>query len=344
MIQSWLTDRRTGAPVTTARVNIWHEHHEDGHPHTHMLVELDTAALPRRRVDRRLTVELDFNGIHPNVTPLNTNTHFRNAVAYRNKEPDYLILPDGTQVVTAPLIQVAPSKPRNFNVLLHEEVYRRLEADQELESLKSSPDWGPNFLSRPQLWDYILTLREQFLRERDLQQVQPLEPDAPYWREFLRPYFEDFLVATEENDLTWNNRRVFWVYDSRGCGEKTKLSTYLWRKFYPDVRELTGQGNDKDLLFTCQLTDRVFVFDFARAVKSSAIPYSVIEACCDGRFFRAKYQSQMVRSVRSQRIVIVLCNHEPDWDQLSRDRFYLFNCETGETFLPGDSALRSVEE
>ena len=135
---------------------------------------------------------------------------------------------------------------------------------------------------------------------------------------------------------------MFWIYDPKGCGQKTLLSEYLWRSCL-DVRELT-YGSERDLLFTIQITDRVFIFDMPRECDGGHVPYGVIEACCDGRFFRSKYKSATLRSVRGQRLVIVLCNHEPKWDKLSRDRIHLFNCETSEKFLPGDSALRSVDE
>ena len=140
----------------------------------------------------------------------------------------------------------------------------------------------------------------------------------------------------------WNNRRVFWIYDPRGCGQKTLLAEYLWRTCH-DVRELTA-GRDCDLQYTCQVTDRVFVFDMPRDCDSVHVPYGTIEACCDGRFFHSKYQSKVVRSVRGQRFVLVLCNHEPSWDKLSRDRLHFYNCETKETLLPGESALRTREQ
>ena len=269
MIQSWLTDRKSGIPLTTFRVNIWHEHHEDGHPHTHMLVELDVTNLPKRRVDRRLGRELDWCGVHPNIKSLKNETHYRNAVAYRNKEPDYLLLPDGSQIVTSPLVQVEAAKPRNMTVLLHQEVMRRLEAEEDLEPLLTAPDWGPHFMSRPNLWEFAQTLKEQFLRMRDLRDVPAREPDREYWVVFLRPYFVDFLRACESNDRGWNNRRVFWIYDPRGCGQKTLLAEYLWRTCH-DVRELTA-GRDCDLQYTCQVTDRVFVFDMPHIVTRKQI-------------------------------------------------------------------------
>lgn len=61
-------------------IKICHEHHEDGNIHTHVVMLL------QRSIDVQSERFFDYMGHHPNVKPPSNNDHWRNQIAYVDKE------------------------------------------------------------------------------------------------------------------------------------------------------------------------------------------------------------------------------------------------------------------
>lgn len=132
----------------------------------------------------------------------------------------------------------------------------------------------------------------------------------------LRPY-QQFIVdlIKEEPD----NRTIYWFYEETGNVGKTQLSKYLTAKY--GAVPLEGKKNDI-LYCAAEFESEIYIYDIERSIEDY-VSYSSIEKIKNGYFMCAKYESKPI--CRNSPHVIIFANFLPDAEQLSLDRWCIYN-------------------
>lgn len=118
------------------------------------------------------------------------------------------------------------------------------------------------------------------------------------------------LTETEPDD-----RKILWYSDPIGGQGKTAIAKYL--AVHLNAIVLTN-GRTQDLAYTIKDNTKIVVLNFTRS-NENRINYGAIESIKDGLLFSGKYES--CTKVFNSPHVVVFANHEPDYDQMSLDRW-----------------------
>lgn len=111
-----------------------------------------------------------------------------------------------------------------------------------------------------------------------------------------------------------DDRKVTWVYDSRGGIGKSWLANYL---FAVKGAFLIEGGKRADVAYAYN-GEPIVVFDYTRS-QEEMVNYSLIESFKNGRIFSSKYESNL--KVFGSAKVLCLSNFDPDRTKLSMDRW-----------------------
>lgn len=115
-------------------------------------------------------------------------------------------------------------------------------------------------------------------------------------------------------------RKIYWIWDSKGCAGKTTLAKHLC--LTKNAVYLTGKGSDIKFGVIKHLekhnTLDIAIFYYPRTCEEY-VSYQSLEEIKDGIFFSGKYESGMC--IYDTPHVIVLANFSPDTKKLSEDRW-----------------------
>lgn len=112
-------------------------------------------------------------------------------------------------------------------------------------------------------------------------------------------------------------RQILWYWETIGNTGKTTFAKWLARSYPEKVQVFVG-GKHADVAFALDSAKSIFIFDFARSSKDF-LNYGLLEQVKNGVVFSGKYESASKEFNIPH--VIVFANHEPEYDQLSRDRW-----------------------
>lgn len=125
------------------------------------------------------------------------------------------------------------------------------------------------------------------------------------------------LAKLEQQD----SRTVTWVWSKNGKMGKTAMAK--WLEFNKKAFIVKG-GKHQDIAHTYNYQDWV-VFDYPKLIDATKIPYAFIETFKDGYVFSGKFDSVMKRIPVPK--ILVLSNHPPQLESLSRDRWQIYNID-----------------
>lgn len=137
-------------------------------------------------------------------------------------------------------------------------------------------------------------------------------------KEFETVNFRGWQKEVMKNLENQDNRKITWVVDTQGNKGKTWLAKYLMcekEAFY------VQGGKTQDIAYAYNY-EKYVVFDFTRS-QQEYVNYSTIESFKNGLLFSPKYES-ITKKFGSCK-VLCLSNWSPDLNQLSRDRWQIYD-------------------
>jgi len=140
----------------------------------------------------------------------------------------------------------------------------------------------------------------------------------------LRPWQEGLLKYIKPS-----NREVIWVIGRKGNEGKTWFQEFLASKFGWS-RVICGMDIRMKKSSICHIlgkrslmTTDIFLFDVGKARTEDNMNYELIEQIKNGRTLAGKFDSKELK-FHTPNIIVVFSNEKPDVDQLSKDRWKIF--------------------
>ena len=140
----------------------------------------------------------------------------------------------------------------------------------------------------------------------------------------LRPWQEGLLNYIKPSD-----REVIWVIGRKGNEGKTWFQEFLASKFGWS-RVICGMDIRMKKSSICHIlskrslmTTDIFLFDVGKAKTDDDMNYELIEHVKNGRTLAGKFDSKELK-FHTPNIIVVFSNKKPDVDQLSKDRWKIF--------------------
>ena len=140
----------------------------------------------------------------------------------------------------------------------------------------------------------------------------------------LRPWQESLLKYIKPS-----NREVIWVIGRKGNKGKTWFQEFLASKFGWS-RVICGMDIRMKKSSICHIlgkrslmTTDIFLFDVGKARTEDNMNYELIEQIKNGRTLAGKFDSKELK-FHTPNIIVVFSNEMPDVDQLSKDRWKIF--------------------
>ena len=140
----------------------------------------------------------------------------------------------------------------------------------------------------------------------------------------LRPWQEGLLKYIKPSD-----REVIWVIGRKGNEGKTWFQEFLASKFGWS-RVICGMDIRMKKSSICHIlgkrslmTTDIFLFDVGKARTEDNMNYELIEQIKNGRTLAGKFDSKELK-FHTPNIIVVFSNEMPDVDQLSKDRWKIF--------------------
>jgi len=267
----------------TKECYIAHEQSDESHPylHTHAVIKWF------KRAQSTNTRILDFNGVHPNINPIDLRTldHWNNAVRYMGKED-----PENSHLLS-------------YGKSLATSVWNCETVQEALVKHCKAPSHAPGIIA-------LFGKKEQAMVS-DLENLPLLD-----WQTRL----------VEELNAPAGNRKVVWFFDKIGASGKTSLAKHLMvtdpRRFY--VTNSTPSNYHFGTIVKNAIEGGwnphggCLFINLARGCVEKDI-YQAIESIKDGLITATKYQGGTL--VFSSPHVIVLSNECPNVGRLSKDRW-----------------------
>lgn len=149
------------------------------------------------------------------------------------------------------------------------------------------------------------------LKAEDIECV--LSRDGPF-----HPWQETLLHHIQGDPC---NREVIWVVDQIGGTGKTQFSKWL-RKYRQAI--IVGTTKCDRIIYAMEVQPPIVIFDIKRAEgKENELNYSTLETVKDGCGFQTMYKPETIQWKSPH--VIVFSNFRPRLDQLSADRWTIFD-------------------
>ena len=140
----------------------------------------------------------------------------------------------------------------------------------------------------------------------------------------LRPWQEALLNYIKPSD-----REVIWVIGRKGNEGKTWFQEFLASKFGWN-RVICGMDIRMKKSSICHIlskrslmTTDIFLFDVGKAKTEEDLNYELLEHLKNGRTLAAKFDSKELK-FHTPNIIVVFSNEKPDVDQMSKDRWKIF--------------------
>lgn len=213
-------------------------------------------------------------------------------VAYCSKDKD----------VTAHGTQPAEKEPGKRNDILNcrdwlKEAYR---SNYEL--------WNSDFFSLMLRYPRLERARDTLARGNRLNLAIHSDEQLRSWQSSLAHYL----------DGRANDRSIRFIVDESGGSGKTTFAKYTYAKCPEKTQLLTG-GSFKDIAYALDESKSIFIFNIPKK-GMQYLSYNILEGLKDGIVFSSKYESTM-KMWSTKNHVVVLCNEQPDFDQLTLDRY-----------------------
>lgn len=139
--------------------------------------------------------------------------------------------------------------------------------------------------------------------------------DAEFAKRTPNPFQQGLIDHCEKMMSKYEDRKVIWIADPKGCTGKSSLVKFLKYKFGEENVIELGQGMTKDITYAWN-GQRICVFDFSRTLEER-INYNAIEAIKKGIVLSTKYES--VEKWYDPPIVICFANFAPDESTMTKD-------------------------
>lgn len=128
-------------------------------------------------------------------------------------------------------------------------------------------------------------------------------------------------------------RKLLWIYDKHGNSGKTFLCRHICIKYPRQSLLVSGKGADikytiKTFLENKKNNLKIVMFDIPRS-SLDYISYTAIEEIKNGIFCSNKYESGMC--VMKYCHVIIFANEKPQLDEMSKDRWVIWDISNKET-------------
>lgn len=135
-----------------------------------------------------------------------------------------------------------------------------------------------------------------------------------YWQQLM------FKLLEEEPD----DRCIWWLWDKKGGTGKSAFCKSVKLKY--GQRVISCSGKTKDIMFglASRMEEGIDVDIVLMDVPRSSlgyINYGAMEKVKDGYFYSGKYESKEI--VMNPPHFLVFANEEPDYDMMSKDRWYV---------------------
>ena len=135
------------------------------------------------------------------------------------------------------------------------------------------------------------------------------------WQETLRNYIKP------------SDREVIWVIGCKGNEGKTWFQEFLASKF--GWSRMKKSSICHILSKRSLMTTDIFLFDVGKAKTDDDMNYELIEHVKNGRTLAGKFDSKELK-FHTPNIIVVFSNEKPDVDQLSKDRWTIFQIQDEE--------------
>ena len=143
----------------------------------------------------------------------------------------------------------------------------------------------------------------------------------------LKPWQESLLEYVQQPC----DREIFWIIGKEGNEGKNWFQKYV-KSWLGARRVVTGidiKANNASIfqaLRKCPIvTADIFLFNIGKSMnKFDQINYDALEKMKDGEAFASKYNSQQLK-IRVPNVVMVFSNSPPDFKELAKVRFRVFN-------------------
>ena len=138
----------------------------------------------------------------------------------------------------------------------------------------------------------------------------------------LKPWQKEVIKFIDEP----SERYIYWIVGKKGSEGKTFIQKYI-RNLFGSRRVIHSEVNTKKadiayLLSNETLTCKdIFLFNLLRS--DNSVAYGILENVKDGDLISSKYKSKFVK-VQTPNTIIVFSNSWPDCDQLSNDRWKVY--------------------
>ena len=123
-----------------------------------------------------------------------------------------------------------------------------------------------------------------------------------------------------------SERVIYWIVGNKGNEDKTFIQKYISQQ-YGARRVIKSEINAKktDIAYTLSMSPLtckdIFVFNLLRS--GSVVAYDLLENLKDGNLISSKYKSKVLK-IKTPNTVIVFSNSHPNMDQLSADRWKIY--------------------
>lgn len=139
---------------------------------------------------------------------------------------------------------------------------------------------------------------------------------------------------------TPDERTIHWYWEENGNVGKTALAKHLCLLHKDKVIYVNGKAADiKSAIATAKVKPEIVIFGIPRD-KQEYMSYSALEEIKDGIFFSGKYESGMVMFPSPH--IFVFCNFEPNYKNLSLDRWKVTHL--GISQIPDDNDIDYISD
>lgn len=129
-----------------------------------------------------------------------------------------------------------------------------------------------------------------------------------------------------------NNREITWIIDEKGNSGKSFLAKYIYLKNRNECIITNGKATDtfNQILGHIQANKEIktCIIDIPRCM-NSYVSYQSIEKIKDGLFYSGKYEGGICCFKPPH--IIIFSNEEPDYDQMSQDRWNIIRIAVQDT-------------
>lgn len=150
----------------------------------------------------------------------------------------------------------------------------------------------------------------------NIEGIRIVEPIVDKFKLLIPRKWQEICLNIIKNPVP-DPRAVHWFYEEKGNTGKSLLARHLVLEY--GALLVSGKAADIKFAFTkMKIKPKIVIIDIPRSY-ANYFTYTIIEELKNGLFFSGKYEGEMV--VFNTPHVIVFSNSEPNYDELSEDRW-----------------------